>query len=184
MIRVFIFFAFFFGGYFLVIEQKESLSNLFADSSEQKADSNEKTSKAFKNLLASTDNKGSTYLINFWASWCSPCMKELPSLNRLNSLYKEKGLGIITVNTDYEDQDKLIKKTKNDLGLSLEIVKDIKGKYTESFGIEGLPVTILFRDGSLIEKINGEIDFDSKEFRRKIDLLLQSSESSSSSKNM
>ena len=90
---------------FLVIEQK-SFSILFADSSKLSGD-NRDLSTVLTNLTSG--NSGEVTLLNFWASWCSPCMRELPSLNRLHALYKDKGLDIITINTDYENQERLIK---------------------------------------------------------------------------
>ena len=186
MVRIFIFFILLFGGYFIVIDDRETLPSLFAES---KVSVNVKT-QAYKSVLNDilghdkVDKKSSVYLVNFWASWCSPCMKELPSLNRLNDLYKDKGLGIITINSDYDEQDKVIKKIIKKLGLSLTVLKDIKGKYTEGFQIEGLPVTILIKNKAIIEKINGEIDFDAIDFREKIDLLLEPSQKDSLSKSM
>jgi len=185
MLRVIIFFSLLFFGYFFIYEKQLDITSLFADSAE-KRNSSMVSKTSIEQFVEENklENNGKVLILNFWASWCSPCMRELPSLNRLNGLYSKKGLKIITVNEDYEEQDKLINKVSKELGLDLHVVKDSEGKYTRNFNIEGLPVTIIFKDNKLIEKINGEIDFDSNEFRRKIDLLLQPSQRNSPSKNM
>ncbi len=45
-------------------------------------------------------NKGSALLVNFWATWCPPCVKEFPDLVKLNNAYKDKGLKVIFVSLD------------------------------------------------------------------------------------
>jgi thiol-disulfide isomerase/thioredoxin len=49
------------------------------------------------------DYRGKVILLNLWASWCAPCLKELPALNRLQENYREKGLVVITLSPESED---------------------------------------------------------------------------------
>lgn len=53
-------------------------------------------------LLNKEDDK--TYVINFWATWCKPCVKELPAFEKLNSEYKKKGVEVILVSLDFPNQ--------------------------------------------------------------------------------
>ena len=53
-------------------------------------------------LLNKEDDK--TYVINFWATWCKPCVKELPVFEKLNSEYKKKGVEVILVSLDFPYQ--------------------------------------------------------------------------------
>lgn len=163
--------------YFLAFNIKGSIYDLFAESKAVKSNNTNSIGDSFSKLLQTEkiDGKYDVYILNFWASWCSPCMKELPGLNRLHHLYKDKKLKIITVNVDYEDQEKVINKTTNDLGLDLLIIRDKEGKQVENFKIEGLPVTMFFRDRELNDLVAGEIDFDSNKTLEKIDQLLKSS---------
>ena len=57
-------------------------------------------------LLEPLLNKGDdkTYVINFWATWCKPCVKELPVFEKLNSEYKKKGVEVILVSLDFPNQ--------------------------------------------------------------------------------
>ncbi|WP_203257831.1 TlpA family protein disulfide reductase [Hyunsoonleella ulvae] len=53
----------------------------------------------FQTFLKRTDDK--TYVINFWATWCGPCVKELPYFEKLNETYKDKGVEVILVSLDF-----------------------------------------------------------------------------------
>ncbi|TBN13896.1 TlpA disulfide reductase family protein [Hyunsoonleella pacifica] len=53
----------------------------------------------FKTFLNKTDDK--TYVINFWATWCGPCVKELPYFEKLNTEYKKNGVEVILVSLDF-----------------------------------------------------------------------------------
>lgn len=59
---------------------------------------------SLKPLLSKKDNK--TYVINFWATWCAPCVKELPYFEKLNTTYKDKNVEVILVSLDFPDQVK------------------------------------------------------------------------------
>jgi thiol-disulfide isomerase/thioredoxin len=58
----------------------------------------------FQKLLAS--QRGKVVLFDFWATWCEPCREELPSLARLSSALRERGLVLITVSADEPEQEK------------------------------------------------------------------------------
>lgn len=161
--------------YLLAFNHSGQVDGLFADSKEIKVEKNTLVESSFAKLL--TDEKipddKRVYILNFWASWCSPCMNELPGLSRLSHLYENKGVEVITVNIDYDNQEKIIKKIKKDLGIDLKIIQDKNGKYVETFKIEGLPITMFFQKKSLNDLVAGEVDFDSTETREKIDQLLK-----------
>ncbi len=57
---------------------------------------------AFETFLNNTDNK--TYIVNFWATWCGPCIKELPYFEKLNAKYKEQGVEVLLVSLDFPKQ--------------------------------------------------------------------------------
>ena len=60
------------------------------------------TYNELKTLLEKNDGK--TYVINFWATWCAPCVKELPAFEKLNSVYAAKGVAVLLVSLDFPKQ--------------------------------------------------------------------------------
>lgn len=145
----------------------------FANKSEEKGKINSsadkvenKVRKEFLSKSIFKENK--VVIINFWASWCIPCLTEMPSLNRLYDLKKDEGLMIIGVNSDYEDQKKLIKKIKKQYNITYPLEEDKNGKLVDAFAVLGLPTTFIVRNGLVIETIKGEFNFDSSEFLKKL----------------
>ena len=111
-------------------------------------------------------------LINFWATWCLPCMKELPSLNRLFELKKNDDFQVIGVNSDYENQKKLVNKTIKELKISFPQILDKDGKLVEKFNVNGLPTTLVIHNDKVVRILAGEHDFDAQEFLKFINKLL------------
>ena len=58
--------------------------------------------EALKPLLHKNDDK--TYVVNFWATWCMPCVKELPAFEKLNAAYKDKNVEVVLVSLDFPKQ--------------------------------------------------------------------------------
>ena len=96
-------------------------------------------------------------LINFWASWCSPCRIEHPILMKLS---EENNLKILGVN--FKDKKELARKFLKDLGNPYSIIlKDNAGKQSVSFGIYGIPESLLINnDNIIIKKFVGPLSFD------------------------
>ena len=102
-----------------------------------------------KKFYKNNDLKKNNYtLINFWASWCAPCRTEHPILMKLS---QEKNLKIFGVN--FKDKkihaDQFLKELGNPYAF---IGKDINGKQSVSFGIYGIPESILINKNLLIMK--------------------------------
>jgi len=55
------------------------------------------------NLLARTQSQDTLYIVNFWATWCGPCVRELPEFNELYKMYAGKPVKILMVSLDFED---------------------------------------------------------------------------------
>lgn len=100
-------------------------------------------------------------IVNFWASWCIPCLHEMPSLISLSSKYSTKELTVVAINTDEDDQLKNIDKIKKKLNFpsSFVIVPDKKFKIADEFKFSAIPVTVIFKKGKVIYFNNGPVDF-------------------------
>ena len=111
------------------------------------------------------DYQGKLVIINFWATWCTPCKKEMPSLDALYLDNKLKNLIIFPVNMEQPNT----LKTKNffaDLNIKkLEIYFDRDLNFVKEFKLRGVPTTILInKKGEEFARIIGEVDFQDEKF--------------------
>ena len=103
------------------------------------------------------------YILNFWATWCLPCKKEMPSLDKLYSSVKE--IKIFPINVDYKDKYKSQKFFKDLEIKNLSIYFDINSDLVNLFRLRGIPTTIILnKKGEEIARILGEIDFSNNKF--------------------
>jgi thiol-disulfide isomerase/thioredoxin len=107
-------------------------------------------------------------LINFWATWCTPCLTELPGLQALYDKYKSKGLEIIAVNTDTENAQAEVQKFLRTNNYTFPIVLDESGTHSNEFKVVSIPITFLVQKGKILEIFKGETEFNSQEFHSKI----------------
>tara|TARA_Y100000590_G_C15031823_1_gene755355 strand:+ start:48 stop:563 length:516 start_codon:yes stop_codon:yes gene_type:complete len=133
-----------------------------------------KDPKSYKNVVFKDLNdveinlenfKNKLLIINFWATWCAPCKKEMPSLDLLKANKTLNNLQIFPINVGRED----LKKTTN--FFSELNIKNLKIYYSDSnelpnkFSLVGLPTTILIdKNGLEFARIIGTIDFNDQEF--------------------
>jgi thiol-disulfide isomerase/thioredoxin len=103
-------------------------------------------------------------VVNFWATWCAPCIKELPALNRLNGTLAADGMRVLALSSDREGA-KVVRPfyDKNGLG-SLDVAIDRMGKIGRALGIPGLPTTVLFDGtGREVARLVGIAEWDAPE---------------------
>lgn len=111
-------------------------------------------------------------ILNFWASWCLPCLQEFQSLTKfVDTLPKDKVL-VIGINNDDENPKKSIIKTEKEYKLNFESVSDFDSSITGQFYISKIPASIVFYNGSVIQFTNQEMDFMNDEFVMKIKKLI------------
>tara|TARA_Y100001958_G_C21183405_1_gene512912 strand:+ start:10 stop:540 length:531 start_codon:yes stop_codon:yes gene_type:complete len=108
-------------------------------------------------------NKGNIVILNFWATWCAPCKKEMPSLNKL--AVKFPNLRIFPINMENPDKSKS-KAFFDELNLNnLDVFFDPEFNLAKKFRLRGLPTTILInKDGREFARVVGEIDFEDIKF--------------------
>ena len=117
------------------------------------------------NKINLKEYKGNLIIINFWATWCSPCKKEMPSLDALSVNRDFKNLKIFPVNME---KPNVIKTGKffDDLNIkNLKIFFDHKLNFVKEFKLRGVPTTILVnKNGEEFARIIGDINFEDKKF--------------------
>ena len=120
-----------------------------------------------QNLRAEIVNSNEDFnllLINFWATWCSPCTKEMPSLNELQSKFEKNQLKIVTIATGRNNPNKIVNFFEEYNLSNLENYRDPKGKLALDLGVIGLPFSIIIsRDKKDIARLIGPIDWSKKE---------------------
>ena len=108
-------------------------------------------------VVQSEDFKGKVVLVNFWATWCPPCRKEIPSLKILQDKYGDKGFSVLGISMD-EGGRKHVKKFVDKLEVNYPIIIG-KSKHARGFGgVMGIPVTFLVdREGIIVKRLDGYI---------------------------
>ena len=90
---------------------------------------------------------GKAYVVSFWASWCGPCMKELPILANIQQLAGDK-VQVIAVNTEDRDVYRRLQKPITEIGLTPAYDPDHKAR--DAYGVKGIPhMIIVGRDGRI-----------------------------------
>ncbi len=115
--------------------------------------------------VALSDHKGKLVLVNVWATWCPPCIEELPSLQRLYARMKGRGepFEILAVSIDALGAD-AVQKFVDRFGLTFPILLDPRGRIKKLYRTTGVPETfVIGRDGRLVEKVIGSRTWDSPE---------------------
>ena len=117
------------------------------------------------NKINLKDYKGKLVIINFWATWCAPCKKEMPSLDSLYQDKNFKNLEIFAVNMEQPNQSKT-KFFFDELKIkNLKIFFDRNLNFVKEFKLRGVPTTILInKKGEEFARIIGEVNFKEKKF--------------------
>ena len=110
-----------------------------------------------------SDYKGNLVLLNFWATWCAPCKREMPSLEKLTNKYPE--IKVYAINTEKPNKLKIRDFFRTIDVASLETYYDPDFKLVKQFKMRGLPTSILIdKNGNEFGRVIGEVDFISESF--------------------
>ena len=121
--------------------------------------------KDFNNKDVNLENfKNKLIILNFWATWCKPCLEEMPSLDILQSKKKLNNLKIFPINIGQENILKAQKFYKELNIKNLNIYFDPTVTLAKKFSLRGIPTTILInKQGKEFARILGEVDFENEE---------------------
>lgn len=118
--------------------------------------------------------KGRVVFLNFWATWCPPCRREMPSMERLYKQLKDRDFTMLAV--DMQESEKRVRAFISEFSLSFPVLLDLNGDISSLYGIVGLPTTyIIDREGKIIGKAVGPRDWSSQESKQLFQSLLKKS---------
>lgn len=109
------------------------------------------------------DFRGKFVLLNFWATWCPPCVREMPSMERLAEHFKDRPFVVLGISLDVEGASK-VKPFIERLGVTFPIALDPESRVSGKYGARELPATFLIDPlGLVIMAAKGERDWFSQE---------------------
>jgi len=109
------------------------------------------------NELRLSDLRGQAVVLNFWATWCAPCRKEIPQFVDAYERYRDRGLVIVGINM--QEGKSIVRPYAEDFGMDFPIVIDVDGEVGDGYRILGLPVThFIDRDGVVRSVFTGPFE--------------------------
>ncbi len=128
-------------------------------------------SSSGKNIKLS-ELRGQVVMVNFWASWCSPCLQEMPMLNQLYKKYQPLGFTLLGVNVE-EDSNDAIKWLKK-INIDFPVLYDTENSVSERYSVSIMPTTIIVdRSGNVRHIHHGYTPGVEKSYQKQIRALLK-----------
>jgi cytochrome c biogenesis protein CcmG, thiol:disulfide interchange protein DsbE len=107
---------------------------------------------------ALADLRGKVVVLNFWASWCTPCRSEAPVLERAQRRLQSTGAGTV-LGVNYKDTTDDARGFVRQYGLTYPSVRDMEGKLAADYGTTALPETfVIDRQGRIVARSRGTVD--------------------------
>lgn len=127
------------------------------------ADGNHFEVRDFKNMVT---------VVNFWATWCPPCVKEIPSLNRLKQAMRGKAFRLVSIN--YAETPQHIREFMRNVAVDFPVLVDPAGKLAGQWNVVAFPSTfVIGPDGKIQYGANAAIHWDAPEVIQQMDQLLR-----------
>ncbi|WP_027409182.1 TlpA family protein disulfide reductase [Anoxybacteroides tepidamans] len=103
--------------------------------------------------------RGKPVIVNFWATWCPPCQKEMPEMEKFYKSHKQD-IELLSVHLTSQDRRENLQPFIKQYGLTFPVVMDEKGKILKLYQIQTIPTTyIIDRDGVIHKKVVGPMTY-------------------------
>ena len=127
--------------------------------------------------VALADFKGRVVLVNFWATWCAPCIRELPSLDRLQAEIGGRDFTVLAINEDRGGAATAAPFLEKHGWKNLAVHADRQMALARALGLRGMPSTYLVdRNGRVVGSLTGVAEWDSEEAKALIRHYLKDSD--------
>ncbi len=107
--------------------------------------------------VSPTDFGGKVLVLNFWASWCQPCVQEIPSLDQFQREFAKSGVVVVAVSVDKNDAK--YRTFLKRIPVSFETVHDPRAEVSAQYGTFQYPETYVIKDGKVLRKFIGQEDW-------------------------
>ena len=126
------------------------------------------------NTRSVDEYSGNVVIVNFWAMWCYPCKKEMPSLDALEKKYADKGLKVVSISNDMSGTDGIQEFFDKNKITNLEVFIDKNSDTFKKFGLRGIPTSIIVdKYGMEVGRVSGYIDWTDQKVEQYIEKLLK-----------
>ncbi len=106
-----------------------------------------------------SDYRGKVVILNFWATWCPPCIKEMPSMERARQMIEDEDIAILAINVG-EDEDSIFMFTGN-YPVEFPLLMDLEAETIKQYPVTGLPTTyIIDPTGRATHRVVGSREWD------------------------
>jgi peroxiredoxin len=111
--------------------------------------------------LKLVDLKGKVVILDFWATWCGPCVKALPIITQVAREHEKQGVVLLAVNVG-EEAD-VIREFLKEQKLEIQVVLDPQSKLSEDYGVQGIPQTVLIGKDGKVQAVHVGLSGDLKQ---------------------
>lgn len=101
--------------------------------------------------LRLSDLRGEPVVLNFWATWCAPCRKEIPQFVDASERFREQGLVVVGVNL--QEGKSIVRPYADDFGMDFPILIDVDGEVGDAYRLLGLPVTYFIDREGIVRSV-------------------------------
>ena len=125
------------------------------------------------NLEGLSEFKDQVVVLNFWATWCAPCLEEMPAFEKLYRRYRSQGLTVIAVSLDKGDKSK-VEKFVDEHSLTFPVLLDLDGIAERIYPSFSIPFTyVIDKKGSIAARVDGAKNWSSNETFAALDILIK-----------